>query len=99
MVVVTGREVVCVEARDDADAKYPIMHRAVLTLTPRKDYLAQSISSVNVGKLEALFPVILTQRTGTKFISCLSVDIEVRSLGIIVIWDCLPEQTPRMESR
>lgn len=51
MVVVTDREVVWVEARDDADGKYPIMHRTVLTLTPTKDYLAQSISSVKVGEL------------------------------------------------
>lgn len=51
MVVVTGKEVVWVEATDDADAKYPIMHRAVLTLTPTKNYLAQCISSVKVGKL------------------------------------------------
>lgn len=51
MVVVTGREVVWVEATDDADAKYPILHRTALTVTPTKNYLAQSISSVKVGKL------------------------------------------------
>lgn len=33
LVVITGREVVWVEARDDADAKYPAVHRAALPLT------------------------------------------------------------------
>ena len=51
MVIVAGREVLWVEAGGNADAKYPIMHRTVLTLTQTLNYLAQSIRNVKVGKL------------------------------------------------
>ena len=102
LVVITGMEVVWVEAKGNADAKYPTKYRTALTLRPpTKSYLTQSIISAEAEKpyARALLLVILTQRIGAKFMSRLSTDKEIRSVDVTVIQDYLPGYPPRMESR
>lgn len=65
-----------VEAKNNADAKYPTKQKMAPTPTPMKNYLAQSIHSSEVEKTysRAFLFVILIQRNGVKSIFCLYFD-------------------------
>lgn len=46
LVVITGMEVVWVEDKDDAGAKYPTKYRTALTLVPQQKIIWPKVSSV-----------------------------------------------------
>lgn len=96
-ILITGKEVVWAEAKNDADAKYPAMHSLS---SPTENYLTQTIWSRDWETLLQSTPASDSDPKNWDQLHILFVNRlkKMKSMSITVIYDYLPGYPPKMQS-